>query len=56
MRTKPEVVERNMEPGVWAVEQIEEPEGDCYVTIFYGPDSEERARAYAEFLEWKSGP
>lgn len=56
MMTKPEIVERNDTPGVWAVEQIDESNGDCYVTVFYGPDSEERARAYAEWLEWKSGP
>lgn len=36
MMTKPEVVERNMEPGVWAVEQIDEPEGDCYDLLWAG--------------------
>lgn len=56
MITKPQVVERNDERGVWAVEQIDEPQGDCYVTVFYGPEAEERARAYAEWLEWNSGP
>ena len=43
-----EVVERRDDPGVWAVEIIDhEDEGSCYVTAFYGPRSEERARSYA---------
>ncbi len=51
MLTKPEVLERNDERGVWCVEQIDEPEGECYVTVFYGPNSEQRAKAYAEYLD-----
>ena len=35
----------------WKVEAIDfEGDGDCFVTIFCGPDSEKRAREYAE---WK---
>lgn len=36
----------------WRVEAIDhEGDGDCYVTIFGGPDAETRAREYAA---WKS--
>jgi hypothetical protein len=56
MLKQPVVVAKNDTPGVWAVEQIDETNDDCYTTVFYGPSSEERARAYAEFLELKSGP
>lgn len=56
MLTKPVVIERDSEPDTWSVEQTDRTDGDVYLTVFYGPDSEERARAYAEFLEWRSGP
>ena len=43
------VYERHDEPGVWAVERIDMAgDGDCYVSVFYGPRSEQRARAYAD--------
>lgn len=43
-----EVVERSDAPGVWSVEAIDDKnEGACYTTVFYGPDSENRAREYA---------
>lgn len=40
------------EPGSWRVEAIDTQSGDCFVTIFYGPDSQQRA---AEYAEWKNG-
>lgn len=41
------VVERKDSPGTWSVEAIDnQNEGACYVTVFYGPDSEARAREY----------
>ena len=42
------VVERKDAPGVWSVEAIDHAsDGDCYVTVFYGPRSRERAAEYA---------
>jgi hypothetical protein len=42
------VVERRDAPGVWSVEAIDDVnEGDVYSVVFYGPDSESRAREYA---------
>jgi hypothetical protein len=36
----------------WCAEAIDfESEGECYKVIFYGPDSEARAREYAA---WKN--
>ncbi|MBT3071676.1 hypothetical protein KKP04_12465 [Rhodomicrobium sp. Az07] len=42
------IVERHDAPGVWSVEVVDnEHEGAVYSAVFYGPDSEERAREYA---------
>lgn len=42
------VVERNDQPGAWSVEAIDhDADGSCYVTVFYGPRSQERAQEYA---------
>lgn len=51
--TKPAVdvsiVELKEEPNVFAVEVIDyEDDGVCYVTVFYGPSSQERAKVFAE--------
>lgn len=36
------------EPGTWVVEVIDmADDGACHVTLFFGPDAEARARAYA---------
>jgi hypothetical protein len=36
--------------GEWRVEAIDyESEGECYVTIFSGPQAKERAEEYAAF-------
>lgn len=36
--------------NTWRVDAIDyEGDGRCYLTIFYGPDAEERAREYAAF-------
>lgn len=49
---KYEVVQPQYDAGDWRVEAIDDDrEGECYVTIFAGPQSEDRAREYAE---WKS--
>ncbi|WP_041544826.1 MULTISPECIES: hypothetical protein [Chelativorans] len=46
-----EVVERHDAPGIWSVEIINyDDEGSVYVTMFFGPRSQERAEEYAE---WK---
>lgn len=38
-------------PYEWRVEAIDfDGDGDCFVTLFSGPDSESRAREYAD---WK---
>jgi len=37
-------------PREWRVEAISD-DGDCYVTIFTGPDAQQRAEEYAE---WKN--
>lgn len=50
-----EVLESTAEPGVWRVEQIDVKSGDCYVTNFYGPDSEQRARRYFAMLSVPPG-
>jgi len=45
------IVEMKDEPNVFAVEVIDyEDDGVCYVTAFYGPSSQERAKAFAETL------
>lgn len=45
-----EVLERKNAPGVWTVEILDyNDEGACYVTAFHGPNSEKRARAYADW-------
>lgn len=51
MPTKPIVLERNDERGVWCVERTVEPEKAPHVAVFYGPDAARRAREYAEYLE-----
>lgn len=46
-----EVVQDRQTFGAWRVEAIaENSEGECYVAVFTGPDSEARAREYAQ---WK---
>lgn len=40
-------------PGDWRVEAISEPDGDCYVAIFCGPDAEFRANEYAAIKNGK---
>ena len=46
-----EVFEDREISGQWRVEAIDhDSEGECYVTIFAGPDSEQRARVYAEWV------
>jgi hypothetical protein len=38
--------------GSWGVEAIDfEGDGDCFVTVFYGPEAEKRAQEYAD---WKN--
>lgn len=40
--------ESKTEPGEWRVEAIDhEGDGECYVAIFSGPNSQERATSYA---------
>lgn len=40
---------------VWRVEAIDyKHDGSCYVTVFYGEQSEQRAREYAEFKNAKT--
>ena len=42
---------RDVPPGEWRAEAIDyDSEGECYVTIFAGPDAEQRARAYAQWM------
>lgn len=41
-----EVTERNDTPGSFGVEAFGE-DGECYLTIFSGPDAESRAREYS---------
>ena len=50
MLSKPQTYQRRDDPEVWSVDQFDD-DGGCYVTSFYGPESEARARAYARFLE-----
>jgi hypothetical protein len=48
-----EVVKDSTLMDAWRVEAIDvKQDGEVYVTIFSGPDAEERAREYAD---WKSG-
>lgn len=43
-----EIVERKDAPGTWSVEAIEQAgDGACYSAVFYGPDSQVRAKEYA---------
>lgn len=45
-----EVYERKGEPGVWAVEEInDEGDGEVYLTVFSGPDAKFRADEYWVF-------
>lgn len=44
-----EVKECSLHPSEWIVEDIG-GEGEVYMTRFSGPDSENRARDYAEFM------
>lgn len=50
---KYEVLQDNGFPAAneWRVEAIDRESGDCFVTIFSGPDSEERAKEYAAWKE-----
>jgi hypothetical protein len=41
-----EVVEDKLSPNAWRVEAFDD-DGACFVTVFYGPDAERRARTYA---------
>ena len=46
------VLERKTEPGVWSVEIIDyQNEGSIYLTNFYGPDSEKRAKDYVRWQQ-----
>lgn len=45
-----EVEPSRAEHGVWRVEGLDGE--DCFVTNFYGPDSERRAR---EYCDWVNG-
>jgi hypothetical protein len=46
-----EISEDKDYPGNWHVDAIDfVNEGSCYVTIFSGPDAENRAREYAGWL------
>lgn len=48
-----EVVKDRTMLDTWRVEAInEQGDGEVYVTIFSGPDAEERAHEYAD---WKNG-
>ena len=48
-----EVVKDRTAMDTWRVEAInQEGDGEVFVTIFSGPDSEARAREYAD---WKNG-
>ena len=40
---------RNVVPNEWRVEAIG-ANGECYVTLFSGPDAEVRARQYAQWM------
>ncbi len=43
-----EAFEDKLVPGQWRVEAINhDDDGECYVTIFTGPESERRAKEYA---------
>lgn len=47
-----EAFQDKCEPDDWRVEAFNfESEGECYVTIFSGPDAKERAEEYAA---WKN--
>lgn len=42
------VVERKDAPGLWGVEAIcVDGDGECYLTVFSGPDAQHRAVEYA---------
>lgn len=46
-----EAFEDRQEPGQWRVEAIDfGGDGECYVTIFAGPQAAKRAMAYAESM------
>jgi hypothetical protein len=48
----PIIYEARCREGVWRVEAVDHPsEGEIYLTKFYGPGDEARAREYAE---WKN--
>lgn len=44
-----EIVEDKREPGTWRAESVG-TDGECYVTLFMGPNAEARAR------EWSAAP
>ncbi len=44
-----EVMESRDLPGEWRAEAIG-AEGECYLARFFGPESEQRARDYAAWL------
>lgn len=47
-----EALECELHPGEWVVEAFDmDGDGDCYMARFSGPQSEQRAREYAE---WKN--
>lgn len=52
-----EVVPCNEHPDEWRAEAIDyDSEGECYVTIFSGPSSEDRAREYADWMNSRRRP
>lgn len=44
-----EVVRERLYPDVWRVESVGS-DGECYVTIFSGPDAEGRAVTYCNWM------
>jgi hypothetical protein len=44
------VFEDHEKEGEWRVDYFD-GDGSCYVTIFLGPDAEQRARAYGDALK-----
>jgi hypothetical protein len=52
MPIEPEIMvfEDDEEEGAWRVDYFD-TDGGCYVTIFLGPQAEQRARAYGDALK-----
>ncbi len=47
-----QVIQDKLIPDGWRVEFIDhEHDGECYVAVFTGPSSRDRAREYAEWKE-----